>query len=90
MVVTPLKAASSKGSGAAPAGACASRVVLTFRRSRRAASSTVGYRGSISISVWAITAAAAMRANHLRSAGMTYQGAHSVLVWESISENARW
>ena len=31
-----------------------------------------------------------MRANHLWSAGITYQGAHSVLVSESISENAFW
>ena len=31
-----------------------------------------------------------MRANHLRSAGMTYHGAHSVLVWLSIPENACW
>ena len=30
------------------------------------------------------------RANHLRSAGITYHGAHSVLVWLSISENAVW
>ena len=41
---------------------------------------TIGYCGSISISVCAITAAAAIRANHLRSAGITYHGAHSVLV----------
>ena len=35
-------------------------------------------------------AEAQARANHLWSAGMTYQGAHSVLVLESISENAFW
>ena len=32
-----------------------------------------------------MTAAAARRANHLRSAGMTYHGAHSVLVFDSTS-----
>ena len=28
--------------------------------------------------------------NHFRSAGITCHGAHSVLVWDSISENAFW
>ena len=31
-----------------------------------------------------------MRANHLRSAGITYHGAHSVLVALSISLKAFW
>ena len=44
----------------------------------------------MSISAWTSTAPAAMRANHFRSAGITYHGAHSVLVCESISENAFW
>ena len=39
-----------------------------------------------SISVWAMTAAAQRRVNHLWSAGSTCQGAHSVLVWLSIAE----
>ena len=39
---------------------------------------------------WAMTAAAQTRVNHLWSAGSTYQGADSVLVWLSISEYARW
>ncbi len=50
----------------------------------------LGYCGSISTSVWARIADTQMRANHLWSAGMTYQGAHSVLVLESISEKAVW
>jgi hypothetical protein len=33
-----------------------------------------------------ITAATATRANHLWSAGTTFHGAASVLVWESASE----
>ena len=45
---------------------------------------------AISISALTIAAADAMRANHFRSAGITYHGAHSVLVCDSISENARW
>ena len=44
----------------------------------------------MSISACAMTAAAATRANHLRSAGMTYHGAHSVLVCVNISEKASW
>ena len=40
--------------------------------------------------MWPSTAAAPSRANHLRSAGITCQGAHSVLVCESASENAFW
>ena len=44
----------------------------------------------MSISVCASTAAELIRPNHLRSAGITYHGAHSVLVWESIWENAFW
>ena len=52
--------------------------------------STSGYCGSISISVCASTAATQIRANHLRSAGMTYHGAHCVLVADSICENAVW
>jgi hypothetical protein len=42
------------------------------------------------MSVCASTAAAQMRANHLWSAGTTYHGACSVLVADSICENARW
>ncbi len=37
-----------------------------------------------------ITAPAQIRANHLRSAGMTYHGAQGVLVAESICEKACW
>ena len=44
----------------------------------------------MSISAWASTAPAQMRANHLRSAGMTYHGACSVLVADSIREKASW
>ena len=40
--------------------------------------------------VCAMIAPTEIRANHLRSAGITYHGAHSVLVCESISENAFW
>jgi hypothetical protein len=35
-------------------------------------------------------AAVQTRANHLRSAGMTYHGARRVLVADSISEKAFW
>ena len=49
-----------------------------------------GSAGRAPSALWTITADAANRASHLRSAGITYHGAHSVLVWESISENARW
>ena len=35
-------------------------------------------------------AAVAIRAYHLWSAGITYHGAHSVLVAESIGEKAAW
>ena len=38
----------------------------------------------------AITAAVQTCANHLRSAGITYHGAHGVLVAVSICENAFW
>ena len=55
-----------------------------------ASGDTLGNFGSILISALAMTADAQMRANHLWSAGITYQGAHSVLVAESISENAFW
>jgi len=44
----------------------------------------------MSMSACAMTAAAATRPNHLRSAGMTYHGAHSVLVCVNISEKASW
>ncbi len=44
----------------------------------------------MSIRVCARTAAAQIRANHFRSAGTTYHGAHFVLVADSISENACW
>src|SRR5207302_8215425 len=54
------------------------------------APSTVGYLGSISSRALAITAAATIRVNHLWSAGITYQGAHLVLVLLSICENADW
>ena len=37
-----------------------------------------------------MTAAATTRRYHLWSAGSTYHGAHSVLVFESIRENAVW
>jgi len=56
----------------------------------RASCSTVGYRGSISTRALAITAAATSRVNHLLSAGITYQGAHFVLVLLSTYENADW
>ena len=42
------------------------------------------------MSASAMIAEAAMRANHLWSAGITCHGAHSVLVCESISEYAIW
>ncbi len=51
---------------------------------------TFGNFGSISIRVWARTPAAATRANGLSSAGMTYQGAHVVLVFDRTSLNAFW
>ena len=38
----------------------------------------------------ALVAETQIRANHFRSAGITYQGAQSVLVADSISENAFW
>jgi hypothetical protein len=63
---------------------------LTCSRSASASGVGTGNFGSIVISVSTRTAAAAMRANHLWSAGITYHGAHSVLVAESISENAFW
>ena len=63
---------------------------MTCPSSASASGASTGYCGSIVIRVSMITAAAAMRANHLWSAGMTYQGAHSVLVLESISEKAFW
>ncbi len=44
----------------------------------------------MSIRAFASTAPAPIRQNHFRSAGITYQGAHSVLVCDSISENAFW
>ncbi len=44
----------------------------------------------MSIRVCARTAAAQIRANHFRSAGTTYHGAHFVLVADSIAENACW
>ena len=40
------------------------------------------------ISVWISTQAVAIRMNHFRSAGIMYHGAQSVLVCDSISENA--
>jgi len=40
--------------------------------------------------VWARTPAAATRANGLSSAGMTYHGAHGVLVLNRTSLNAFW
>ena len=86
----PSRPAASNGSGAAPSGDCASRVSLTSCSAFRASRPTVGKRGSISISALAITAAGAIRAYHLRSAGITCHGAHSVLVLDSILENARW
>ena len=60
------------------------------RSSRRCSSVTSGYRGSSSSSACTRMAPTQMRANHLWSAGITYHGAHSVLVWDSMSENARW
>ena len=80
----------SMGSGAAPAGACASSSTLAAWRAAFASGVTFGNRGSISIRVCASTAAAATRANGLSSAGMTYQGAHGVLVLLSTSLNAFW
>ena len=56
----------------------------------RASVETFGNCGSISVRVWARTPAAATRANGLSSAGMTYHGAHGVLVFESTSLNAFW
>ena len=83
-------ASAANGSGAAPLGASASSSTLVSSSALRASAVTFGNRGSISISALAMTAAAQRRANHLWSAGITYQGAHSVLVAESISENAFW
>jgi hypothetical protein len=40
--------------------------------------------------VCARTAETQIRANHFRSAGITYHGAHFVLVADSISEKAAW
>src|SRR4029450_5032598 len=74
------RAASPFAVGAVAEGASDSSCPFAALRSRSASSLRVGYCGSMSISVCAITAAAAMRANHLRSAGITYQGANAVLV----------
>src|SRR6516164_1531022 len=78
----------SNGSGAAPFGASASSIALVSASSFRLAAFTFGYRGSISIRVRASTAVTQARANHLWSAGITYHGAQSVDVFDSISENA--
>jgi hypothetical protein len=56
----------------------------------RCSAVTCGYCGPMPARVCTSTAAAHSRANHLRSAGMTYQGAERVLVAESISENTSW
>src|SRR6185437_10497408 len=80
----------SNGSAAAPFGASASSRSRACASDRRTALLTFGYCGSSSISVVTITAEAQIRANHLRSAGITCQGAQDVLVWLSISEKACW
>ena len=74
------------GAVAASRATSDSSSVLARRSSCRASGSGPGYCGSMSIRVSAMTAAAQTRVNHLRSAGRTCQGAHSVLVWLSISE----
>ena len=63
---------------------------MALARASRASVETTGKRGSISMSVWARTPAAATRANGLSSAGMTYHGAHGVLVFDRTSLNAFW
>src|SRR5262249_25326424 len=80
----------ANGSAGAPLGASASSSRLTACSCWRWSSLTTGYRGSISIRVCTITAAAQIRANHLWSAGITYHGAQRVLVADSICENALW
>src|SRR5512140_1048233 len=47
-----------------------------------------GYASLIDFRLLAITSAMTMRVNHLWSAGTIYQGAHSVLVWFTISSYA--
>ena len=56
----------------------------------RAAASMTGNLGSICTSSSRITAAADRRISHFRSAGITYHGACSVLVWLSTSAKACW
>ena len=70
------------GSGAAPSGAWPSSSTLAAWSASVPRVETFGNCGSISMRVWARTAAAATRANGLSSAGMTYHGAHGVLVFD--------
>src|SRR5262249_16602296 len=75
---------------ATTSGVSASSIPFEPTSSCFASSLTVGNCGSILSSVSTSTADTATRMNHLWSAGITYHGACSVLVADSMSENAAW
>src|SRR5688500_5054290 len=65
--------------------ASASSAALVFLNSARVFTSTSGNRGSSDWMASTTMAETTMRVNHLRSAGTTNHGAHSVPVWRIMS-----